>query len=54
MFFIFLVGIPVILANMLLQSLVSVWCIRFYFKRFGEREGALWPEFLPCSVLSLW
>ncbi|MGY3858699.1 ion channel [Aeromonas intestinalis] len=36
---IFLVGIPVILANMLLQSLVSVWCIRFYFKRFGEREG---------------
>lgn len=41
MFFIFLVGIPVILANMLLQSLVSVWCIRFYFKRFGEREGAV-------------
>ncbi|WP_349921744.1 ion channel [Aeromonas veronii] len=36
---IFLVGIPVILANMLLQSLVSVWCIRFYFRRFGEREG---------------
>jgi hypothetical protein len=41
MVLIFLVGIPVILANMLLQSLVSVWCIRFYFKRFGEREGAV-------------
>ncbi|WP_324034009.1 ion channel [Aeromonas caviae] len=38
---IFLVGIPVILVNMLLQSLVSVWCIRFYVKRFNEREGAL-------------
>jgi hypothetical protein len=41
MFSIFLVGIPVILTNMLLQSLVSVWCIRFYIKRFGEREGVL-------------
>ena len=41
MVLIFLVGIPVILANMLLQSLVSVWCIRFYFKRFGEREGVV-------------
>ncbi|MGY3942510.1 ion channel [Aeromonas tecta] len=41
MFSIFLVGIPVILTNMLLQSLVSVWCIRFYIKRFGEREGIL-------------
>lgn len=38
---IFLVGIPVILVNMLLQSLVSVWCIRFYVKRFNRREGAL-------------
>ena len=38
---IFLVGIPVILVNMLLQSLVSVWCIRFYIKRFGERDGVL-------------
>ncbi|MGU5592220.1 hypothetical protein ACV1C6_02460 [Aeromonas sanarellii] len=41
MFTIFLVGIPVILVNMLLQSLVSVWCIRFYVKRFHRREGAL-------------
>lgn len=41
MFSIFLVGIPVILANMLLQSLMSVWCIRFYVKRFSEREGML-------------
>lgn len=37
----FLVGIPVILANMLLQSMVSVWCIRFYFKHFSERQDAL-------------
>ncbi|WP_439841901.1 ion channel [Aeromonas taiwanensis] len=41
MFTIFLVGIPVILVNMLLQSLVSVWCIRFYVKHFKEQEGAL-------------
>ena len=41
MFLIFMVGIPVILINMLLQSLVSVWCIRFYIKRFGKREGVL-------------
>ena len=41
MFTIFLVGVPVILINMLLQSLVAVWCIRFYIKRFGERDGVL-------------
>lgn len=41
MFTIFLIGVPVILINMLLQSLVSVWCIRFYIKRFGERDGVL-------------
>ena len=41
MFTIFLVGIPVILVNMLLQSLVAVWSIRFYVKRFHRREGAL-------------
>ena len=41
MFSIFLVGVPVILIHMLLQSLVSVWCIRFYIKRFGERDGVL-------------
>ena len=41
MFTIFLVGVPVILINMLLQSLVSVWCIRFYINRFGERDGVL-------------
>ncbi|MEG0006809.1 MAG: ion channel [Aeromonas sp.] len=41
MFLIFLVGIPVILVNMLLQSMVSVWCIRFYIRRFGERDGTL-------------
>ncbi|WP_429161384.1 ion channel [Aeromonas media] len=41
MFLIFMVGIPVILINMLLQSLVSVWCIRFYIKRVGKREGVV-------------
>ncbi|WP_174510479.1 ion channel [Klebsiella oxytoca] len=34
-----LTGMPVILCNMLLQSLVSVWCIRFYLKRFRRKEG---------------
>ncbi|HAT1610869.1 TPA: two pore domain potassium channel family protein [Raoultella planticola] len=34
-------GMPVILCNMLLQSLVSVWCIRFYHKRFHSKEGLL-------------
>lgn len=41
MFLIIMVGIPVILINMLLQSLVSVWCIRFYIKRVGKREGVV-------------
>ncbi|MBV7468709.1 MULTISPECIES: ion channel [Aeromonas] len=41
MFLILMVGIPVILVNMLLQSLVAVWCIRFYIKRFNQREGIL-------------
>lgn len=36
-----LMGMPVILCNMLLQSLVSVWCIRFYIKHFHDKEGAL-------------
>lgn len=36
-----LMGMPVILCNMLLQSLVSVWCIRFYIKRFHNKEGAI-------------
>lgn len=34
-------GMPVILCNMLLQSLVSIWCIRFYLKRFHSKEGLL-------------
>lgn len=40
MLFPLLMGMPVILCNMLLQSLVSVWCIRFYIKRFHDKEGA--------------
>lgn len=36
-----LMGMPVILCNMLLQSLASVWCIRFYIKRFHDKENAL-------------
>lgn len=50
---IFLVGIPVILVNMLLQSLVSVWCIRFYVKRFNRREGP-WPACWLCLASSPW
>lgn len=53
MFFIFLVGIPVILANMLLQSLVSVWCIRFYLKHFGEREGIIAGVLALFGIISL-
>ena len=53
MFTIFLVGVPVILINMLLQSLVSVWCIRFYIKRFGERDGVLAGVLVGPSVLGL-
>ncbi|EHM48913.1 MAG: two pore domain potassium channel family protein [Yokenella regensburgei] len=34
-----LVGMPVILCNMLLQSLVAVCCIRFYIRRFRHKEG---------------
>ena len=36
-----LMGMPVILCNMLLQSLISVWCIRFYIKRFHDKEGTI-------------
>jgi hypothetical protein len=32
---------PVILCNMLLQSCVSIWSIRFYIKRFHDKEGML-------------
>lgn len=35
---IMLVGLPVILINMLLQSLVSIWCIRFYSKHFSNSD----------------
>lgn len=35
---IMLVGLPVILINMLLQSLVSIWCIRFYSKHFSHND----------------
>lgn len=44
---IMLVGLPVILINMLLQSLVSIWCIRFYSKRFSHNDT------LTAGVLSL-
>ena len=53
MFTIFLVGVPVILINMLLQSLVSVWCIRFYIKRFGERDGVLAGVLALFGIISL-
>lgn len=44
---IMLVGLPVILINMLLQSLASIWCIRFYSKRFSDSDT------LTAGVLSL-
>ncbi|PIW62179.1 ion channel [Shewanella sp. CG12_big_fil_rev_8_21_14_0_65_47_15] len=44
---IMLVGLPVILINMLLQSLVSIWCIRFYSKNFSDRDS------ITAGVLSL-
>ncbi|MGU3413531.1 ion channel [Enterobacteriaceae bacterium C34A] len=36
-----LMGMPVILCNMLLQSLVSVGSLRVYFRRFHHRESLL-------------
>jgi len=56
MFLILMVGIPVILVNMLLQSLVAVWCIRFYIKRFNQREGILAgrPSITPGSTSPPW
>lgn len=39
-----LAGVPIILCNMLLQSIFSVWCIRFYIRRFRSkfRHVRLW------------
>ncbi|RJT23953.1 ion channel [Buttiauxella izardii] len=39
MLLVLLTGMPVILCNMLLQSWVAVWSIRFYIKHFHQREG---------------
>ncbi|MFV0595938.1 ion channel [Shewanella sp.] len=33
------VGLPIILINMLLQSLATMWCIRFYKKRVRDHES---------------
>lgn len=44
---ILLVGLPIILVNMLLQSLTSIWCIRFYSKHFSDNNS------LTTGVLSL-
>ncbi|MDH0448988.1 ion channel [Shewanella bicestrii] len=33
------VGLPIILINMLLQSLATMWCIRFYNKRVLDRDS---------------
>lgn len=49
----FLVGIPVILVNMLLQSLVSVWCIRLYTNRFSGRDDALSGALALFGVITL-
>lgn len=41
MLLVLVTGMPVILLNMLLQSWVSIGCIRFYIKRFHHREGLM-------------
>ncbi len=41
MFSALIVGLPIILINMLLQSLASMWCIRFYNKRIQDRENLI-------------
>ena len=33
------VGLPIILINMLLQSLATMWCIRFYNKRVLDHDS---------------
>ncbi|MFB2803414.1 ion channel [Shewanella seohaensis] len=33
------VGLPIILINMLLQSLATMWCIRFYNKRILDHDS---------------
>ncbi|MFB2648038.1 ion channel [Shewanella mangrovisoli] len=33
------VGLPIILINMLLQSLATMWCIRFYNKRLLDHDS---------------
>ncbi|VDZ84675.1 ion channel [Kluyvera intermedia] len=48
-----LMGMPVILCNMLLQSLVSVWCIRFYIKRFHNKEGAFAGVFALFGIITI-
>ncbi|MCH1931518.1 potassium channel family protein [Shewanella sp. A25] len=35
------VGLPIILMNMLLQSLATLWCLRFYNKRIHERNSMI-------------
>ena len=37
----FLMGMPVILCNMLLQSIASIWAIRFYINRFQRKDGVI-------------
>ena len=55
MFTIFLVGIPVILVNMLLQSLVSVWCSPLPPGSSGSIDArAPWPACWPCLASSPW
>ncbi|TNV20762.1 two pore domain potassium channel family protein [Buttiauxella sp. B2] len=41
MLLVLLTGMPVILCNMLLQSCVSIWSIRFYIKHFHHKEGMI-------------
>ncbi|QYJ79143.1 ion channel [Shewanella acanthi] len=41
MFLALAVGLPIILMNMLLQSLATMWCLRFYNKRMHERNSMI-------------
>ena len=37
----FIIGMPVILGNLLLQSIISYWCLQFYLKRMDRIQGEI-------------
>lgn len=48
-----LVGMPIILINMLLQSFASIWCIRFYTKHFSDRDSLLSGVFALFGIIMI-